>query len=326
MSDSRKVVAGHRTVDIGAAVPGLAGHRISAEIFLPTSGPSRSVAFCCLAGGGMTRRYWDLRPAGDATYSFAQWMTDAGFPVICVDHLGTGGSALPAGAATPLLEQVVAANDAAFRILLNELRREGSQGQEAGPALRSVGVGHSMGATMTVRQQAAHGTYDAVALLGFGLEGLAAALSPAVLAACADGIPDDQRLADWTLDRFGSAYPMLSGVPNTGTAPDSGSSAALKREIATARTVLLGAGGMLSMLPGGVAGDAAKLTVPVLVVNGDRDSLICGRQAQAGDYHQAASFTTHVLPETGHNHNLAPTRRQLWEELRRWAESAVPSQ
>lgn len=278
-------------VDIGA------GQRVAADVFLPPAGLARPIAFCCLSGGGISRRYWDLRPE---TYSFAVWASRAGFPVLCVDHIGTGDSPLSDGATAPLLGQVVAANDAAFRILLDDL-----------PGLRSVGVGHSMGATMTIRQQAAHDTYDAVALLGFGTEGLPTQLSPEILAACAERMPDDNRLAEWTLKMFGSAYPMLS--------EDSA------KPMDAATTVLLGSGGLLSMLPGNVADSAARLRVPVLVLNGARDSLVNGHCARAEQYPQAASFTTYVFPGVGHNHNVAPARRQMWEKLLHWAESVVPS-
>src|SRR5882724_12292996 len=103
-------------VDIGTTVPELAGHLVAADVFRPAAEFVRPIVFCCLSGGGMSRRYWDLRPAGDHTYSFARWAVRAGFPVICVDHLGTGESTLPPRAVAPLLSEVVAANDVAFRI------------------------------------------------------------------------------------------------------------------------------------------------------------------------------------------------------------------
>ena len=301
------VVVEQRMVDVGTAVPELAGHLVVADVFRPAAEFARPIAFCCLPGGGMSRRYWDLRPAGDETYSFAMRMANDGFPVISVDHIGTGDSALPVGAPTPLLRQVVAANDAAFRYLLDDICHS--------RRLRAVGVGHSMGATLTIRQQAAHGTYDAVALLGFDTKGLPAYLPPEILAACADGLPNDDRLAELTLRMFGSAYPALSGARTNGA----------RRTLDTAATVLLGAGGLLSMLPGNVAADAARLRVPVLVQHGERDSLMNGAQARAEHYRRTDSVTTQVFPDMGHNHNIAPTRHQLWARLRDWAESVIPT-
>lgn len=89
--------------------------------------------------------------------------------------------------------------------------------------------------------------------------------------------------------------------------------------MAAAATVLLGAGGLLSMLPGNVADSAARLRVPVLVCNGARDPLMNGNGARAEQYPQAASFTTYVFPGVGHNHNVAPARHQMWGKLLDWA-------
>lgn len=272
----------------------------------------------------MSRRYWDLRSPEDDTYSFALWMVRAGFPVITVDHLGTGESTLPDGAPAPLLGQVIAANDAAFRTLLDELRQNGLDGGGPLPDLRAVGVGHSMGAVLTVRQQATYGTYDGVALLGFDPEGLPAYLPPEVLLGWAQGPPDDHCLAELTLRMFGTAYPERQ-VDTTGAGFHGERIAEpVQHAIDAAATATLGAGGLLSMLPGNVAADAARLRVPVLVINGERDSLLNGRQARAELYQQAASFTTFVLPGMGHNHNLAANREELWEKLLRWVESVIP--
>jgi pimeloyl-ACP methyl ester carboxylesterase len=300
------VVVEHRMVDVGTAVPGLPGHRVAADVFLPAPEVARPIAFCCLPGGGMSRRYWDLRPQ---TYSFAMRMADDGFPVISVDHIGTGDSALPVAAPTPLLRQVVAANDAAFRYLLDDICNNTDR-------LHAVGVGHSMGATLTIRQQAAHGTYDAVALMGFDTRGLPEYLPPEILAACAESLPDDDRIAELTLRMFGSAYPALRSSSGT----DGG-----RRTLDTAATVLLGAGGLLSMLPGNVAAEAARLRVPVLVLHGEQDSLMVGARARAEHYRRTDGVTTQVFPDMGHNHNIAPTRHQLWARLRDWAESVIPT-
>ena len=70
------------------------------------------------------------------------------------------------------------------------------------PELVSVGVGHSMGAMLTVEQQATHRTHTALALLGFGNRGLPDLLDPEVVAA--------------TSRRYLEAYERLTGHPLPG--------------------------------------------------------------------------------------------------------------
>jgi len=72
--------------------------------------------------------------------------------------------------------------------------------------------------------------------------------------------------------RFG--VPALSGARAKGA----------RRTLDTAATVLLGAGGLLSMLPATSRPTAARLRVPVLVQHGERDSLMNGAQARAEHY------------------------------------------
>jgi pimeloyl-ACP methyl ester carboxylesterase len=176
-----------------------------------------------------------------------------------------------------------------------------------------------MGATMTVRQQVGHDTYDAVALLGFDTRGLPEHLPHEILAASANGTPNDERIAGLTLRMFGSAYPM-----RTGDLHQKSIATSVQQALDAAATVLLGAGGLLSILPGNVAAEAARLRVPVFVANGERDPLLKGRRATAEQYPAATGFATYVLADSGHNHNVSPTRHQLWEQLGRWAESALP--
>jgi alpha-beta hydrolase superfamily lysophospholipase len=266
---------------------------VAADVILPPEGPFRSPVFCCLPGGGVSRRYWDL----DGDRGFAAAMAEAGFPVITLDHLGTGDSRLSEPAEPPLLGEVVAADDTAFRLLLDELRA-------TTPGLRSVGVGHSMGSALTLRQQARHRTHDAIALLGFSIRGLPSVLPPEILDACADGIPDDRELARLTLLKFGSPYPDLGG------------------DQTEYRTVLLGAGGLLSLLPGNVAAEAAQVTVPVLLANGDRDPLVGGGPPDTAPYTRAAHVTAFVVPDAGHDLLFGPSRQLLVRRLQQWGQSA----
>lgn len=308
MTNSAGVIVTHRTVDVGT-------FRLSADVFTPAEAP-RPIALCTLPGGGISRRYWDLMPPDEGTYSFARWMARSGITVITIDHIGTGESVLPPGP-TPLLGKVIAANDAAFRLLCDEIRDTGIGGAPI-PDLRLVGVGHSMGATLTIRQQAAHNTYDALALLGFSTAGRPAVLPTEILDAIDDGPPDDELLARLALRMFGSPYPTI-GVPLDQARPQDDPA---RRALTEAGTRLLGAGGLLSLLPGNVARDAARLRIPVLLLNGAFDALIGDQPVDPEQFGAAARFAAMVIPDAGHNHNIAPSRRLFWTEVLRWAEAA----
>ncbi|MFJ6573963.1 alpha/beta hydrolase [Streptomyces sp. NPDC091292] len=302
----------HRRIDVSAALPEPAGHHVAADLFLPAGSP-RPLALCCLSGGGASKRYWDITPESDDTgagkdesFSFAAVMAGAGYPVLSVDHLGTGDSILPQGAPPPLLGQVLAANHLAFQQLLGELR-------EQIPGLRSVGVGHSMGSTLTIRQQDRHPTHTALALLGFSTAGLPAVLPPDILAAVADGPPGDEELAALAVRMFGAAYTELHlddpEVPDV---------------INGFRTASLSAGGLLSLLPGNVAAEVARLSVPVFLANGEKDTLTDGGPDPT-PYRSAPTVTSFTAPGTGHNLLLGSARRLLWERLLDWLDALAPA-
>jgi pimeloyl-ACP methyl ester carboxylesterase len=129
------------------------------EVFEPAS-PAVSV-LCCLAGGPVTRRYWDLDvPGANGSYSFAHTMAAKGHYVVLADHLGIGDSAVDSPDELTVDEMVAASHDA-FCTTLRAL-----------PDLPAVGVGHSMGSMITAIQQARFRTYVAVALTGFANRGL----------------------------------------------------------------------------------------------------------------------------------------------------------
>jgi alpha-beta hydrolase superfamily lysophospholipase len=54
------------------------------------------VLACCLPGGGMSRRYFDLQvPEAAGNYSMARHLARAGFAVANIDHPGVGESDRP---------------------------------------------------------------------------------------------------------------------------------------------------------------------------------------------------------------------------------------
>jgi pimeloyl-ACP methyl ester carboxylesterase len=129
------------------------------EVFAPV-GDAVSI-LCCLAGGPLTRRYWDLDvPGANGDYSFARTMAAKGHYVVLADHLGIGESMVDAPDELTVDEMAAASHDA-FCTKLREL-----------PVLPAIGVGHSMGSMMTAIQQARFRTYAAIALTGFANRGL----------------------------------------------------------------------------------------------------------------------------------------------------------
>jgi pimeloyl-ACP methyl ester carboxylesterase len=69
-----------------------------------------------------------------------------------------------------------------------------------------------------------------------------------------------------------------------------------------------------SVLPGAVAGEAARIDVPVLLASGERD--VCHPPAEEVAALKAATdISVLVVPRMAHMHNFATTRTLLWERL-----------
>jgi pimeloyl-ACP methyl ester carboxylesterase len=81
------------------------------------------------------------------------------------------------------------------------------------------------------------------------------------------------------------------------------------------------------MLSGAFAADAAKVTVPVLVANGERDTCP-DPHAEVAAYPASRDVSIHIVPTMAHMHNFASTRERLWQRLHDWssmvARAALP--
>ena len=88
--------------------------------------------------------------------------------VLAADHLGVGASSKPADGDRVNFETMSAAA-ASFVAQVRRMLADGSPelGGRPLPSVPIIGVGHSLGACLTVVHQARHRCYDAVALLGF---------------------------------------------------------------------------------------------------------------------------------------------------------------
>ena len=322
-------------VDTGIVLPGMAAPlHLAVDIRAPRQASlgAAPVMLYCLPGGAMNRRFYDLMPpagnggeaAGDISFSFARQMAGRGFIVVSVDHVGVGESDRPEDGYLLTPELIVRANQAVLEHVAAGLRA-GSLLRDFPPLpdLVSIGVGHSMGAMMTVLQQAAHRPHAALALLGFSTRGMPEYVAPEVKKLAEDPAAVRAELARLARALFVVPYPEVKPSPQS-NALFAGASADPRgvEAVKAARDKMLPLPAFLSMLPGNVAPEAARIDVPLLLALGERDI--------AGPTHQVpAAFTAsrdiclHILPETGHSHFLFPARTGLFNRLGGWARQVL---
>jgi hypothetical protein len=202
-------------VDVSAAVPYGGTHVLRGFVAAPRDLAHRTeppVVFCCLPGGRCTSAYFDLDVEGYDGYSMAEHLTAQGFVVVAIDHLGVGASS-PVDdifAVTPAIAS--AANHHAFTEILAQLRFGSIVPGFDGPTSPVVvGVGHSMGAMLTMVQQANHHTFDAVINLGHGGDGLPLVLTRDELSVVGDPDAFDASIVGLARARF--ARPVTPNPP-----------------------------------------------------------------------------------------------------------------
>ena len=282
---------------------------VACSVFAP-SGQQRAV-LCCVPGGGMSRRYFDLELTG---YSMARHLAALGFAVVTVDPPGVGDSRAPDDGYALTPAAVADAIAPAVGRVLADLPAQGPV----------VGIGHSAGGLLTVVQQARHRTYDALALLGFEGRGLVDVLTPEELAYAGDQAGIEGAIAALTEARFADPLP----IGTTATSPfllgvEEVPSAALDA-IATAKAAMLAVVGLTSMIPGSIRRELEAIDVPVFLGVGEHD--ITGPPREIPPQLPACSdITLFVLGGAGHNHNVASRRTELWDRLAAWVAALGPS-
>ncbi len=268
------------------------------------------VVLVCLPGGTYSREYWDLHVPGHRGYSFAEFATGRGYPVVTIDPLGTGQSSQPAGNFD--FTDIAAALASAVRELSANTGEDG----------RPVAVAHSLGGYLAITQQALHSSYAGLAVLGCTNQHVAplnldpafiarsttpqgrAALAREILAALPEPYFEGPR-------EYLQSWFHLGDVPADVVAADS----------VTAKSVVPRIFGT-AMIPGVVAEHAARIDVPVLIGYGVVD-VSPEPRAEASLYCRSPDITTVVLPGSAHCHNMASSRDRLWRRLLTWAGTVV---
>ena len=307
-------------IDVSAVAPS-GVRQCTVEVFVPAAVPAEGpviVAFC-LPGGYSSRGYFDLRvPPGHPSCSMARHLADRGLVVVTGDLPGIGGSDVPDDPFT-LTPDVLADVEAAVTTTVLDRLATGALVDGLGPVPGAVpvGVGHSAGALLTVYEQARHRPFAALALLGFSGRGLVGHLTDAERAVAGDPAAARGALPRLVQERFGSARPEPPTAPSSifsgGPEPD-----AAKAAVRETRAPLLALLGRTAMLPGASAPELAAVDVPVLLGVGDAD-ITGDPRAIPADFPLATDITLFVLAGSGHAHNIAARRTELWDRIADWA-------
>jgi pimeloyl-ACP methyl ester carboxylesterase len=152
-------------IDVSGAA-GIAGAEIAATVIAPSIVAEKPVVAVGFPGGGYSRGYWDIQWPGG--YSQAEFHARRGWTFVAIDHVGVGDSSLPDP--TVLTFEVLAAtNSAATKRIVSMLCAGALSTNTAAPVKNPyvIGVGQSMGGCVSIVAQAAHRTFDALAVLGY---------------------------------------------------------------------------------------------------------------------------------------------------------------
>ena len=301
------------------------GQRLAqaAEVFVPDE-PGRSVAvLVCLAGGTYDRRYWDMPIPGYEGYSFAEHMRGLGYIVVTLDHLGVGQSDDPELPSVGL--EILAAGDTAAVGYLQQELAAGHLVPGYALDLPFVGVGHSMGACLTTMVQARAGLFDALVLLGYGVEVSNVRDEVAVGLDLADRARESERLfRESTGAAPGSAYHVVPREPLRALfhAPDVPDEVIAADTQAQSRVPVAAAAQVTT--PGMVASHASEIQVPIFLAFGATVDTSPAPRQEPKHYPRSPDITLYMLDNSGHCHNFASTRKLLWDRVSSWVPTVVP--
>ena len=264
----------------------------------------------CLPGGTCTTAYFDLRVPTLPGYSMAEHLAARGFTVVAFDHLGLGASEAVDDLYT--VTPTVAARAQADAIRRVLARYDG---------LPAIGIGHSMGGMLLTVLQHDHELFGAIAVLGHGGDGLPEVLSDDEAALRVDRpYPEIERdIERLARVRFGPDSPVPRRRPSKGPfllpdVPDAVRDAFLAQQVSN-----LFSCGLTSMIPGATDTHKAGIAVPVFLAFGDHD-LTDDHEGARARYRASVDTELFLLDGSGHCHNQANTRVQLWDAFATWAE------
>ena len=266
---------------------------IAASLFLPDS-PWTDL-LVAIHGGGYSRKYWHPGFTDFSGYSYAEHVIGTGKALLTIDVLGMGESSAPEPESKLSPVKIAAACDAAVRQVAADL----------GGAFTITGIGHSMGGMVAITIQAAHTTFDRLAVLGWANAPLQ--LGGTTSAEMMAAIP-----AYGYLPSPREALRPLCFLPDVPTGLIEADEA--QRGLSPACL------GRDALTPGIVHAAAASITCPVLILHGVVDTSP-DPYAETAYFGLSAKVDVAVLADSAHCHNFASSRVTGWQTIDHWIAS-----
>lgn len=265
-------------------------------------------------GGTYNSQYWDL-PHDSGRYSYQRQMAARGFATFAVDCLGSGASSQPPSALITGTTQA-----SVIHQVIGKLRA----GLVGGSRFeRVVLVGHSMGSGIAVLESGTYRDVDGVILTGMSHSMDLLALTGVFI----DGVRPAP--LDPVLSRRGGDPGYLTTMPATRRLfhdPGLVEPGVLAADEATKDQVA--ATVVADLLPLGFMSPLSlSINAPVLIVNGDRDSLFCAfncasvAQFLASEkpyFGSAAQLEVRLIPQAGHAVALATNAPSYRSAVENW--------
>jgi pimeloyl-ACP methyl ester carboxylesterase len=313
------------TFDVTGAVGSDEHLTQKAWLFLPERPADACAVLLCLAGGTYDKHYWHIDIDGYPGYSFAEHLGDSGYVVIAVDHLGIGDSTDPI-ASGPVGLGLLAKGDAEVARQVRERLRHGDLHEDLPPTNAPlIGVGHSMGACLTTMVQVTTHPYDAVVLMGYGVQ----------ITNVYQDTPDAAELEERIQQTIEVSCQLTGAKPTDahlyaprGYLADLFYAGEVPQDVIDAdtavqsRTPLRAAAEVTT--PGMVERYAHQVDVPVFLGFGAALDVSPNPYAEPANYTGSPDVTLHLVPSSGHCHNFASHRTQLWDRIARWLPTVVP--
>src|ERR1700743_1515922 len=270
----------------------------AAWLFLPERPVDAAGVLLCLAGGTYDKHYWHIDIDGYPGYSFGEHLAGSGFVVVAVDRLAIGDSTDPT-ALGPVGLELLAKGDAEVARQVRERLRRGELHQDL-PPMNAPLMGCGVQITNVYQD-----TPDAAEL--------EERIQQTIEASCqlSGAKPTDAHLyapRAYLADLF-YAGEVPQDVIDADTAVQSRTPLRAAAEVTT---------------PGMVERYASRVDVLVFLAFGAALDVSPNPHAEPANYTGSPDVTLPLVPSSGHCHNFASHRTQLWDRIANWVTTVVP--